>query len=187
MADIPYGFCRCGCGQKTRIAVKDDKRRRHVKGEPLRCLPGHIEHRRDHRVWINPSNTSTYVSWCRMLARTSPDHEKSRFYSERGITVCERWKNYDAFVEDMGLRPDGMTIDRKDGSKSYEPNNCRWATKAEQASNMRSNQRVTVNGETHTYADWERKMGLGRGCIWARINLGWSQERAVLAPKLGSV
>lgn len=65
---------------------------------------------------------------------TNPNHENWHRYGGRGITVCERWRSFNLFLEDMGERPSrNHTIDRKDTSGNYEPGKCRWATKTEQS------------------------------------------------------
>jgi len=69
---------------------------------------------------------------------TNTNHKSYLFYGGRGITVCDRWVNsFELFLEDMGERPDGMTLDRIDPNGNYEPNNCRWADDKTQRHNQR--------------------------------------------------
>ena len=86
------------------------------------------------------TDTPTFRSWNMMLQRCyNPKRSNYAYYGGRGITVCERWRSsFEAFLVDMGLRPDGMTLDRKNSNKNYVPSNCRWATKVQQAGNRRA-------------------------------------------------
>ena len=83
--------------------------------------------------------TPTYSSWAGMVSRcTNPNQPGWKYYGARGITVCDRWRTFDNFLADMGERPDGKTLDRKDNDGNYEPGNCQWATPTEQVRNRRS-------------------------------------------------
>ena len=74
-----------------------------------------------------------------MLRRcTNPDHPRYADWGGRGITVCERWHDYTAFLVDMGERPPGLTLDRLDNDGNYEPGNCTWSRPAQQARNTRA-------------------------------------------------
>ncbi len=79
-----------------------------------------------------------YQSWNCMIQRcTNPKRTYYHYYGGRGITVCDRWKVFTNFLEDMGARPVGTSLDRIDPNKGYYKENCRWATPTEQASNRR--------------------------------------------------
>lgn len=83
--------------------------------------------------------TPEYHSWMAMRTRCLwPKFRGFQYYGGRGITICERWSDYAAFLEDMGPRPPGTSLDRIDGSGNYEPSNCKWSTTNEQCRNRRT-------------------------------------------------
>lgn len=134
-----------------------------------------------HRV-----NTAEWRSWSKLKARClNPRNPKYPEYGGRGITVCERWQGRDGFLHffaDLGPKPSAEhSIDRIDNDGPYSPENCRWATPAEQGRNTRRNQFVTHEGDTKTITDWARERGLRYGTIRWRLAAGWPVERA-LAP-----
>ena len=99
---------------------------------------------REYHGW---SDTPTYNSWYAMIRRCYDENDISyRYYGAIGITVCPRWRrSFLEFLADMGERPDGKTLDRKDHDKSYKPGNCRWATPKEQRANQPTRQRPKSN------------------------------------------
>lgn len=96
---------------------------------------GYIRHGHASNGELSP----TYRTWRSMMLRCDhPSQDSYQYYGERGITVCDRWRDsFESFLADMGERPDGKSIDRVDVNGNYEPGNCRWATASEQRRNQR--------------------------------------------------
>jgi hypothetical protein len=121
------------------------------------------------------------LCWRKMRERCL--NQRSRGYARyggRGIRVCERWSSFAAFLEDMGPRPSSEhTLDRIDNDGNYEPNNCRWATRLEQAASRSTTTLLTFNGETRSMSDWSRKLGIPKNTLRDRIARGWSVENAL--------
>lgn len=123
--------------------------------------------------------TPTWSSWSRMIRRCTPGNDKAKWYADRGIVVCERWKKFENFFIDMGTRPKGKTLDRIDNNAGYSPVNCRWADTKTQGGNKRNNVVLTLNGKTQHVAAWARELGLQRTTIERRLGKGWPAEKAL--------
>ena len=126
--------------------------------------------------------TAEYRTWCGIKDRCINENSKSfKYYGGRGITMCNRWKDsFPAFLEDMGERGSAESIDRIDNSKGYSKDNCRWATRAQQARNKRSNVMLTIHGETKSVIEWSEVVGsANQFTIYKRLRLGWTHPDAV--------
>ena len=117
------------------------------------------------------SGTPTYKSWKNMIRRcTRPNHINKKDYKDRGISVCDRWRSFINFYQDMGDRPPGYSLDRIDNNGNYTPKNCRWATKRQQDNNKRTNVFISHQGETLTLSQWSRKTGIHVRTLSNRYN-----------------
>lgn len=126
----------------------------------------------------------TYRVWAGMKARCqNKNNPNYRLWGARGITVCNEWQTYAGFIADMGYAPDGLTIDRIDNDGNYEPGNCRWANRKEQARNTRKAIRISVAGSGDVVlADFAEKCGVKSTTLTARIRRGWSPLDALMYP-----
>jgi hypothetical protein len=142
------------------------------------------------------ARTILFHTWYAMKKRCSdPKAVGYKHYGGRGIKVCARWRDsFDAFVEDMGPRPEGAfdsgrsrySIDRIDVNGDYEPSNCRWATMEEQKRNRTDNRWLTIGGRTMIATDWAREVGISTELLSWRLKR-MSPEEAIRPEKTKAV
>lgn len=127
-------------------------------------------------------NTREYRSWRGMIERCeNKNHKQFADYGGRGIRVCTKWrKSFLDFLADMGICPEGCSIERENNAKGYTPSNCFWATRKQQARNKRNNRLLTAFGKTKTLAAWAEEYAINYGTILSRIDRdGLSVEQAL--------
>lgn len=175
-------LCRCDCGN---IIVVSGNAILESNTKSCGCLKGETDRKSKNKTH-GMSETRLFRCWTAMKARCRDKHLKAyKDYGGRGIKVCDEWEHdFMAFYNwsmANGYRDD-LTIDRKDVNGNYCPENCRWITKKEQASNKRTNRYIEHNGETKTIAEWAKIAGVERSVLRGRIDRGWTMEKAMSTP-----
>jgi hypothetical protein len=129
-------LCKCNCGMVFRAQTSLLNRGKVKSCGCLRARGNHTSHG-DTR---GRDYTAEYRTWCAMIQRcTNPRNNRFVYYGARGIKVCDRWRDYAAFLADMGRKPSpAHTIDRLDVNGNYKPSNCRWASPIEQRASRRT-------------------------------------------------
>lgn len=170
--------CRCDCG-KTVIVWANNL----VRGDTRSCgcYKSDLTSAREREHGM--SDTRLYEIWKGMRRRCcDPKRNSYNNYGARGIFVCDEWdKSFNSF-KDWALSSgykDGMTIDREDNNGPYCPENCKWATMKEQANNRRTSRFIDVFGQHLTISQASEIFGIKSGTIRARLESGWSAEKAV--------
>lgn len=129
--------------------------------------------------------TKIYGIWGSMVSRChNPARTFYKYYGARGIFVCDKWRSFEGFFADMGLPPDGMTLERVDNEKGYSPDNCIWATRKAQSRNRRGIRFVVADGVSRSVAEWSEITGLSISTICARLKKGWDESQAIKTPKI---
>lgn len=169
--------CSCECGNNAVVPLVS---MRTGKTKSCGCLKGtNASHGHSRKGKI----TVEYSTWTNLRKRCfNRADKKFADYGGRGITVCDRWANsFEAFFADMGERPSpAHSIDRIDNDGPYSPDNCRWATRAQQASNKRVPKNtvyITLGAVTKTIPEWSDITGLSQPLIRSRLKRGWAVER----------
>lgn len=177
-----FWLCKCDCGNET---VASGWKIRNGVTTSCGCVQSEWRKRGPNHSH-GMTNTRLYVIWSNMKARcNNVKGYEYHAYGGKGVRVCEEWERFENFrdwAEAHGYN-DGLTIDRIDVNGNYCPDNCRWATQAEQSLNRTDNHLVTAYGKTQTIREWADETGIKYDTIERRINgYHWPPERAVSEP-----
>jgi hypothetical protein len=170
--------CQCECGgAKTALAVSIRAGRTTSCGCVQRAGNSNVIHGCGRR---GNARHPLYSLWGQMRSRCSnPATTGYANYGGRGIKCCLRWADFLAFAADMGPRPNGYTLDRIDVNGDYEPNNCRWASRATQANNTTRTVRLCLDGESLTLLEVAARFGLKANTLRTRLHRGWALAEAI--------
>lgn len=148
----------CGCARNASVA-RANKARLETHG---------MSGSREYRIWT-------------LMRNRCENHGATNYarYGGRGISVCHSWKNFETFFADMGYAGAGMTLDRIDNDAGYCKENCRWASKQDQANNRTSSRIIEHRGQKKTLSQWADMAGVKVGTLHARLKSGWSTDRAL--------
>lgn len=175
-------ICQCECGTELEVVGRSL-----VAGLTKSC--GCLQREAAQQTGLSNTThgmkqTPEYRTWQSMLNRCrNPNVDSFENYGGRGITVCNRWvDSFDAFLEDMGVRPQGTSIDRIDPNGNYDTGNCRWATTDEQATNKRDSLYLEVDGIRMHAKKWAAIAGISVQVIYKRKSAGWSDKDTLSKP-----
>lgn len=174
-------LCQCECGKQV-VVASYDLRNGHTKS--CGCKKGRLI--TESKIKHNFSKKPIYRVLNSIKQRcNNPKNHAYKNYGARGIKVCDEWsEGFEKFYQwaiNNGYKK-GLSIDRVDVNGNYEPSNCRWATRKEQARNKRNNHLITYNSETYCLTDWAIKKNLSISTIFHRLKRGWSIEKTLNAP-----
>lgn len=179
-ANTAKWLCRCDCGN-TCIVYGSSLRRGQTQS--CGCLRGD---RNMERSTHGMRKTRLYGVWNNMRRRCyEPTTKSFKDYGGRGIKVCDEWLEPEAFFDwaKASGYAEGLTIERIDVNGNYEPSNCKWITKAEQARNKTNSFMVEIDGESKCLHQWCDEMGIDYHLVYARMKrLGWDAKKALTTP-----
>ena len=161
--------CKCDCGNESIVVTQ-----KLTSGRTKTCGCSKL---------ISPNKTHglsgipEYRIWDGIIQRaTNPKCSTYDRYGGRGIGVCDRWRKFENFLEDMGRRPKDYTIERIDNDKGYSLDNCKWDTRVNQARNRRSSRFIIIDGVTRVLSEWLIYLNLSGSTFHRRRKRGLSER-----------
>ena len=180
---IVYWICCCDCGNLVEVVGGDLKNR---YTQSCGCLAR--ENARERSTKHGMAGTRLYETWLGMKDRCyNPKDRSFKYYGELGIKVCNEWQKFETFCQWALANgyADNLTIDRIDVNGNYEPSNCRWATRKEQANNKTTNRYITFEGKTKTLKQWSEILNISYAALQYRVDNSWSFEKIKNTPVRG--
>lgn len=168
----------CDCGNAGTFVLSEVV---HGQTKSCGCLArGPVTHGHTVRKKMSPE----YNSWASMLTRCrNKNCEAYASYGARGIRVVDAWLDFEQFLSDMGPRPPGTSLERRDNDGNYEPGNCRWGSRVDQSNNRRTSSHYEHDGKCMTLAQWAAKANVPYNTLHARVvRFKWDFGRALSEP-----
>ena len=187
----PYCLCKCECGKYKEVPVRNL-----IIGQTKSCgclqredasnrMSTFNKETAIHNDATRENKTRLYKIWVDMKRRcNNPNRLSASNYHNKGISYCKEWETYLPFKEwalNNGYT-DELTLERKDVSQNYCPENCTWIPLSEQSKNTTRNKYLTYNNETLILSDWAKKLNMSSKTLLYRLKRGWSVEKALTTP-----
>lgn len=173
--------CICDCGNETILPYSSLTT---GNTSSCGCLFNELTSKR--MTTHGMSKTKLYDVWLKMRHRCFNEKDQDyEYYGERGIKVCDEWnEKFESFYEwsNSNGYKEGLTIDRINVNGDYEPSNCRWVNREVQMNNTRANKILTIQGISHTMAEWSKMFGKDQETLRDRLLAGWDEITALTAP-----
>jgi hypothetical protein len=176
-----FWICICECGN-TKTINADNLNGGRTKSCGCLNTENQLIQAKKRKKWGKKLLPTRHV-WQLMIRRcyNSKDNVYCH-YGARGISVCDRWHEFENFLKDMGVKPEKLSLERKNVNENYCPENCCWATPKEQARNRTNTKWVTIHSNSKSAAEWCEIYNIPQSLFCARLSRGWDPLKALTTP-----